>query len=934
MTLLSKTALPQNALAKPIDRTLLEESVLPYVFKPARYLGLEQGAFRKPFHQAEVTMAVAFPDLYEIGFSNYGLKLLYSLVNQQPQYLCDRVYAPATDFRDRLKEFEMPLFGVESFMPLQQFDVLAFSLQYELNYTTILGILDSANIPFRSKNRGSTMPLLIAGGPGSANPMPLAPFFDVFIIGDGEDVLLEMLAMINQFKKQFRKQPQSRDTLLNQLAKLEGVFIPGKTAKAYKRIVDIAEKPVEMAPLIPIVGAVHDRITVEARRGCDRMCRFCQPCFINLPVREQSIENIKAAALREVEKTGYDECSLLSLSIADYSYFKPLILEVAESLKDENVSLSLPSQRADRFSLDVAEAVQSIRKSSLTFAPEAGTTRLRDVINKNLTDAEILSAVTTAYRAGWNKVKLYFMIGLPTETHADLDGIIDMVSRMQEACRLIKREPGLSIKKSLEINITLSNFVPKPHTPFQWVPQDTMEQLYHKITYLKDKAKGLPGIKLNFTDPEISKLEAVISRAGEELSDVIELAWQKGAYLDAWDDSINFDRWFAALEEQGIEYEAYTRDRCCDLNDSLPWDCVDVGLTKAWLQEEYRKATQASSTTPCFEECSVCGVCGSYSTWPKFIETPAYKTVKAMQPDPLATPGVIPVKSRHPVVKVRLKLEKKGDLKFISHLDWLRSIHRAVSRSKIPVAYSQGFNPKPKISFSPALPLFMESTSEFVDIELLENISNLKEILNVYLPENGRIVNEMILPLSAPSIDKSIEKISYEAKSIIDTTCTDPDSQGKIVERINFIRQQATLPVIVDIAVKSSQTRRQNQCATQKVLDLAPYLDHLSVRQDSTVLFTFGQPTSQYQKRLENLEVSPEDHSENRNGLMVCSGSMNENAQKAIEQVLVSETGLPVFEFGDRGVISIKPSWLLGLIHPTSKWLLTKSAVILTPSAF
>lgn len=872
-----------------VNRRVLEDEILPHVFKPARYLGLEQGACRKPFARAAVTMSVVFPDLYEIGFSNHALKLFYSLVNRLPDYMCDRVYAPAPDFKEKLLEHRIPLYGVESFVPLKDFDMLAFSLQYELNYTTIFGILETAQIPFRTAERlekieqGEAMPLMIAGGPGSANPMPLAPFFDAFIIGDGEEVLVEILDTIRQGKKEKLSRPE----LLRRLAGLEGLYVPGVTQKAYKRIVDIAQNPVELVPLIPLIGAVHDRVTVEARRGCDRMCRFCQPCFINLPVREQSIENIKQSALKEIEKTGYEECSLLSLSIADYSYFKPLILEVAEALQEENVSLSLPSQRADRFSLDVAEAVQSIRKSTLTFAPEAGTPRLRDVINKNLTDAEIMNAVTTAYKAGWNKVKLYFIIGLPTETHADLDGIVDLIRRLQEACREIKRDPELSIRNHLEINVTLSNFVPKPHTPFQWFPQDTMEQLYHKIAYLKERFRGFRGVKLNFTDPEISKLEAVISRGGPELADVIEEAYRNGAYLDAWDDLRNFDKWFDALERHGIHYEAYTRDRCCDPDEPLPWDVVDVGLTREWLKTEYGKATAASSTTPCFDECSVCGVCASYSTWPKFIETPGKKDEKRLR-NALETPGDLPRNKKEPVCKVRLKLEKKGDLRFISHLDWLRMIYRAIARARLPVAYSQGFNPKARVSFGPALPLFTESYCEYVDIDLTETVTGVRERLNAYLPPGGQILEERLVPLHAPSIDSSIRTLSYAAKSSGNTTCADESKQGNMTMRVKFLKSQATLPVEVE-----TRKSRKNP-HSKKVLDLVPYIENLDVDEDGTIRFTLRRLSADAGR-----DADPGHADEVGNGE---PGNLT-------------------------GAGSVKPSWVLGLINSETQWSVVRTHI-------
>ncbi len=860
---------------KTVNRTLLEEEILPHVFKPGRYIGLEQGAYRKPFGQAAATMAVVFPDLYEIGFSNYGLRLLYNIANQHPAYMCDRVYAPAPDFKTKLAEYDMPLYAVESLVPIKDFDLLAVSLQYELNYTTILGILEAARIPFRSAERNTLeYPLLIAGGPGSSNPMPLAPFIDAFILGDGEEVLIEILDVIQQAKKDGIDKPE----LMQRLGKVDGIFIPGVTEQAFKRIVDIAEKPVDMAALIPVIETVHDRVVIEARRGCDRMCRFCQPCFINLPVREQSIENIKKKALAEIEKTGYEECSLLSLSIADYSYFKPLVLEVADALKEYNVSLSLPSQRADRFSLDVAEAVQSVRKSTLTFAPEAGTMRLRDVINKNLSDKEIMNAVTSAYQAGWNKVKLYFMIGLPTETHEDLDGILDIVRRMQAACAQIKRESSLSIKKSLEINLTISNFVPKPHTPFQWFPQDSMEMLNHKIAYIREKARGIKGLKINFTDPEISKLEAVISKGGQELADVVESAYRKGAYLDAWDDADNFQKWFEALSEVGIECEAYTRERCVDPDEPLPWDAVNMGLTKSWLVMEYERAKTAASTTPCFDECSTCGVCASYGTWPKFTELP-----KTPKKENNAIPPVIQSK-KDAVCKVRVRLEKRGKLRFISHLDWLRLIHKAVTRGGWPVAYTQGFNPKLKISFGPALPLFSESLGEYVDIELTEkpngSLQTLLDVFNQHLPEDGKAFDAYIIPIGTPSIDKSIQTLTYTATPAASTamganysgqtTCITPVKEYTITERVHDLVRQEALPVEVE-------TKRTRSQTTKKVLDIAPYLDNLHVDEHGAVNFTIKRHQSK-----------PGDSGE---------------------------------------IINIKPGWVLKLINPDLNWSMVRTKI-------
>lgn len=804
-----------------IDRHFLQWSILPRVNKPGRYLGMEYGAYRKDPESAQVLTAMVFPDLYEIGVSNYGHKLLYSQVNSRSGYLCDRVYAPASDMRALLRETNTPLYGLETLLPLSRFDLLAFTLQYELNYTTILGILEASEIPFRSQNRPDwTTPLLIAGGPGSSNPMPLTPFFDAFILGDGEEVILEILALLEQ-AKQGR---WSKQALREKLATLEGVFVPGMSRVARKRIVDIAEPKIEIAPLVPYIQTVHDRVTVEARRGCERMCRFCQPCFIHLPVRERSIEGIRNQALREIAQTGYEECSLLSLSIADYSQLKPLVRELAGTLQRRGISLSLPSQRADRFDPDIAEAIQQVRKSTLTFAPEAGTERLRSVMNKNLAEQEILDAVTAAYQAGWNRVKLYFMIGLPTETDTDLAGIADLVGRMQAACAGIQRGKDRSQKSSLSLNITFSNFVPKPHTPFQWAAQDSLAELHRKRGLLRQLFSRLRGVKLNFTDPEISKLEAILSKGDERMADVIEKAYRKGAYLEAWEENLRFTEWFEALREVGIDPDEYTAKTYVNPEEPLPWDCIQVGLKRSWLANEYKKALeQQLSSPPCFTGCSACGVCPDFGVRPRFASSPE---PKAIATSPEAQPVIVPAKTGlfpSPTAKARLKLQKRGDLRYISHLDWLRMLQRAILRAKIPIAYSQGFNPTPKLSFGPALPLFIEGLGEYIEIELLEPVSNLKERLNEHLPEEGKILQWEWISLQASSLDKILRYLIYSAR----WTCSFSGTRYTVTERVHALHAQSNWFVEIE------------KRGVHQKLDIKPFIENISIHSsDEELEFT------------------------------------------------------------------------------------------------
>jgi radical SAM-linked protein len=799
-----------------LEQTFLEQQVLTQVHKPGRYLGIEMGAYRKDPEKASVRMTMIFPDLYEIGVSNYGHKLLYSLVNNQPNYLCDRAYAPAKDMRELLKKLNVPLYGIETLMPLRNFELLAFTLQYELNYTSILGVLESAQIPFRTEFRSDwTTPILIAGGPGSGNPMPLAPFFDAFIIGDGEEVLLEILDLLAKAKAE----NWDKDDTRYELAKLEGVFVPGISTYARKRIVDITKQDIELAPLIPYIQTVHDRVTIEARRGCDRMCRFCQPCFINLPVREQKIPKIREQALKEIAKTGYEECSLLSLSIADYSQLKPLIHEVADALHEKGVSLSLPSQRADRFDLEVAEAVQHIRKSTLTFAPEAGTERLRAVINKNLTEKEILNAVKSSYEAGWNKVKLYFIIGLPTETDEDLLGIVDLVEKMQTMCAAISRDENKSKKKNLDINVTFSNFVPKPHTPFQWVSQDSMAELNRKRQFLREAFRRLRGLKLNFTDAEISKLEAVISKGDARLADVIEQAYNSGAYLDAWDENLKFPQWFEALQAVGIDPDHYTAKTYTRLDESLPWDPIDVGLEKQWLADEYEKSLEEATSEPCFVGCNTCGVCPEFHVEPVFMKPSEMRDFQ-----PLSTP-VTKTKAEMfplPQYKVRLQLQKTGNLRFISHLDWLRMLQRAIFRAQLPIAYSQGFNPTPKISFGPALPLFVEGHEEYLDLEMVEKIPDLQERLNEHLPEAGKILQSWWIPLHSSSLDKSLRYVIYSSR----WTCSFSETRYTLSQRVDDLLAQP------DWIVVSEKNGTRNR------IDIKPYIKDIQPNESDELVFT------------------------------------------------------------------------------------------------
>ncbi|NLF83313.1 MAG: TIGR03960 family B12-binding radical SAM protein, partial [Candidatus Gastranaerophilales bacterium] len=545
-------------MVETITNTTLQrlEKLFYKINKPSRYIGGEIGSANKDWNSAEARAAFAFPDLYEIGISNLGLRILYDRINncKNRNFLADRVYAPETDFRDCLKEEGLLLYGLESKKPLSEFDVIAFSLQYELSYPTLLSMLELGGIPYKNEERNDSHPIVIAGGPGSYNPEPVADFIDAFIIGDGETVIIEIMETVQSAKKS----RLTRLETLKKLADLRGVYVPvvyDGTKMVEKRIEDIdnTDYPVDFP--VPFSSAVHDRAVIEIRRGCGRMCRFCQPCFVNFPVRERSPQNIIRLTDEVLKNTGYEEYSLLSLSSNDYKGIETLVKTLNDAHSRKGISLSLPSQRADRFSLELAELIQSVRKSTVTIAPEAGTQRLRNVINKNLTERQIIEAAMSTYKAGWQNIKLYFMIGLPTETFEDLDGIYELLKTIMTEARQVKSELGL--KKNLSITCTVSIFVPKPFTPFQWTGQDNHDVLYEKIKYLKEKTKNIKGVKLNFHDIFLCRLEAVFSRGDRQLGKLIEAAYQNGSYLDAWREHFNRQVWLDSAEEAGINLEEY-----------------------------------------------------------------------------------------------------------------------------------------------------------------------------------------------------------------------------------------------------------------------------------------------------------------------------------------------------------------------------------------
>ncbi|MEW6661333.1 MAG: TIGR03960 family B12-binding radical SAM protein [Bacillota bacterium] len=605
-------------------RFLVENEVLPFVKKPGRYLGNEWNSIRKSWDETAVRMVFAFPDVYEIGMSHLGLQILYGLVNQHPHFLMERVFAPGVDMEELLRAKGIPLFSLESYRPLKDFDVIGFTLQYEMSFTNILNILDLAGIPLHGGKRGAGDPLVIAGGPGAFNPEPLADFIDLFLVGDSEESLPELLSKLQVLKQE----GADREQVVFQMAQISGVYAPSLYQPVYspdgrlqktvplleglphrvaKRVIrDLDEAYFPLQPIVPAVEVVHDRIMLEVLRGCTRGCRFCQAGAIYRPVRERSQEVLLNQAMQIYRATGHEEISLTSLSTADYSCVQPLATKLLDLFQEHRVGISLPSLRVDSFSVDLAQEIQRVRRSGLTFAPEAGTQRLRDIINKGVTEEDLFNAAEKAFRAGWHSIKLYFMIGLPMERNEDLDGIISLAHRVLAIGRRVKRETNQG--KNPSVTISVSSFVPKAHTPFQWVAQDSIAELKRKQYYLKSKLKDR-GLNFNWHQSEISFLEGVFARGDRRLGRVLEAAWGKGCKFDSWQEHFKFQSWMEAFAEAGIDPLYYTH-RQIPLEEVLPWDHIDSGVSKEYLIKEYQAATELAPTGDCrWEKCPGCGVC-------------------------------------------------------------------------------------------------------------------------------------------------------------------------------------------------------------------------------------------------------------------------------------------------------------------------------------
>lgn len=735
----------------------LDHEVLQNVLKPSRYTGGEWNAVKKDWDTVDCTFALSLPDVYEVGMSNLGLAILYDALNRQENVAAERVYAPWTDMEKEMRERNIPLFSLETHTELSAFDLWGFSLQYEMIYSNVLNMMDLAGIPLWAKDRDDTMPFIVGGGPCVYNVEPIADFFDFFIVGEAEDAVVEVANAMAEWKKGGRQ--GGRRGFLKRLLTMDGIYVPSfyepqydaagnylsvktldEKAKPliFKRVCrDMDEIPSVENPIVPFMDIVHNRIMLELFRGCSRGCRFCQAGICYRPARERTEKNLKAMARNLVDKSGYDEMSLTSLSSADYSCLGNLVNDLMDEFKNEKVSFSLPSLRIDSFSIELAHKMQQVRKSGLTFAPEAGTQRLRDVINKGVTEENLMNACGSAFRQGWKQVKLYFMMGLPTETDEDIIGIAKLAKKVVDLYTEIKGRRGV------KVTISVACFVPKPYTPFQWFGQLPIAEFERRQRLLKENITDR-AITFNYHDARLSVIEGIFARGDRRLGSVLYQAWQDGAKFDGWSDLYQHDTWLQAFEKCGVDMKYYN-ERSRDFNEPLPWDVTSPGVNKEFLLREWKKAMEGALTEDCRRgKCSACGICPNLGVhvidYAKENPTVVEQIAKVSAPKNPETDPKGPGKPRT-LYKYRAEITKGEELRYVSHLDYANLFLRAFDRAKLPMAYSEGFNPHMKVAFASALSLGVTSDAEYMDFELLNPLCQPEvfDRLNAQLPPGAKL---------------------------------------------------------------------------------------------------------------------------------------------------------------------------------------------------
>jgi radical SAM family uncharacterized protein/radical SAM-linked protein len=777
--------------------------------KPSRYINNEINSIHK---EAPVKMALAFPDVYEIGMSHLGLKILYKIINDIPFASAERVFSPWLDLEAEMKVKGIPLASLESNRPLKEFDILGFSLQYELSYTTVLNMLYLGGIPLRAEERNNSSsnyyPIVIAGGPCTVNPAPMSPFIDAFLIGDGEEAIREIIDAVYKWKM---SGDGKRESILLALSEIEGMFVPsvhnnsplppfnpplskgarlpsvgqgyrgvkegrGGIKRRFIESLDDASYPDN--PIIPYTSIVHDRVNIEVSRGCSRGCRFCQAGIIHRPVRERSPERVLEIAENSLRNTGYEEVSFTSLSAGDYSCLLQVVREFNKRFSKDKIALSLPSLRVASINCELLREISSVRKTGITIAPEAGSERLRKVINKDFSEDEYEKALKALFEEGWHNVKLYFMIGLPTERGEDIEAIFTMVMKAQKIAKQ-------HTKRFVNINVGVSPFVPKPHTPFQWYGQSPLDELQRKKDYLRGYLTK-KGFHVKTHDVEMSLLEAAFSRGDENLAPLIEKAWSLGCRLDGWSEVFDIKTWEKAMDLTGIDAACFA-GKTYGKSDQLPWEIIDIGVTKEFLWREKEMSIEGNITPDCSKVCQNCGIGCENSNKLQVASRNSELQISNSNPplppfnSPLSKGARLPsvgqgyrgvkegrggIIKRFKPVKIRVEFSKTDRLRFLSHLELMAALHRAIRRSEFPLVYSEGYHPSPKISFGPPLGVSIGGLSEYFDMEVVPpfDIVKNRRTLNSTLPKGLYIKDMVVIPAKEESLSSFITRYGYEIK--------------------------------------------------------------------------------------------------------------------------------------------------------------------------
>ncbi|MBQ4354280.1 MAG: TIGR03960 family B12-binding radical SAM protein [Clostridia bacterium] len=767
-------------------------SFVASVQKPGRYTGGETNSVYKNPEDVKMRVAFCFPDTYEIGMSNLGMRILCDCFNAVDGVWCERVYAPWIDMEEEMRRRSIPLFTHESGDSVGDFDVAAFTMQYELCYTTMLNMLDLAGIPLRRDARGENNPIILAGGPCAYNPEPMADFVDVFSIGEGEEALPEFARLYLSMKEDGS---YTKEAFLYRVAtELKGFYVPALYDISYKedgtiaaitpadekvpavvtkRVVgDFDKCYVPLTPVLPNIETVHDRVTMEVFRGCIRGCRFCQAGMVCRPVREKSPETLDCIARTQIENSGYSEISLSSLSISDYSKISELTDKLLDWTTEKMINLSLPSMRADSFTKELMDKISTVRSSTLTFAPEAGTARLRDIINKNITEEELLRAAGVAYAAGKNQVKLYFMNGLPGETYEDIEGISTLASHVVDE---YFRTPNRNKARQPQVTLSVACFIPKPHTPFQWERQNTLDELTDKQDFLSSKIKDRK-VRYNYHDAKVSRLEAVFARGDRRLSVALEEAIRRGVRFDAWEDQFDYDQWMDIFASVGVD-PAFYANRTIPDEEILPWDMISCGVTKEFLLSERHKAQEAIATPSCKEKCSGCGVNKlvdkQYCRWCPGHPKSSDSAGRITSDKELVIPEKPPKGSVKAARHIRVRFRKFGAMLYISHLDLSKTLTRAIVRSGLPVYYTEGFNPIPKLVFATPLSVGCGGENEVLDIRMMKAVGNqeIMEKLKAAMPNGIEITAVYEQKSKLTDIKWAENEITFRGVNVTEDIC-------------------------------------------------------------------------------------------------------------------------------------------------------------------